>query len=215
MFLRQTRRHKDGKTHTYWNIVENKRLDGGRVVQRHVLYLGEINSSQVVAWRKAIKVLDEAAGEPRTLALFPEDCCDAVSDDASVVRLRLSELQLHRPRQWGACWLAGQLGGNSGWTASGRSAWRRAARAHAGIRSCKFWCPTGSLPRAASGSCTGIGSARAPWPTCWVRTSGWRKRTNFTLAMTGFWHTRRHCSLIWWSAGGPCSTPISRSCCTT
>jgi hypothetical protein len=109
----------------------------------------------------------------------------------------------------------GSFGGNSGWTASGRSAWRRAARAHAGIRSCKFWCPTGSLPRAASGSCTGIGSARAPWPTCWVRTSGWRKRTNFTLAMTGFWHTRRHCSLIWWSAGGPCSTPISRSCCTT
>ena len=109
MFLRQTRRKKDGKTHTYWNIVENKRLDGGRVVQRHVLYLGEINSSQAAAWRKAIEVLDEDAGRARTLALFPEDRCDAVADDASVVRLRLSDLRLCRPRQWGACWLAGQV----------------------------------------------------------------------------------------------------------
>src|SRR3954469_7521941 len=109
MFLRQTRRKKDGKTHIYWSIVENKRLDGGRVVQRHVLYLGEINSSQASAWRKAIEVLDEDAGRARTLALFPEDRCDAVADDASVVRLRLSELRLCRPRQWGACWLAGQV----------------------------------------------------------------------------------------------------------
>jgi hypothetical protein len=109
MFLRQTRRKKDGKTHTYWNIVENRRLDGGQVVQRHVLYLGEINSSQAAAWRKAIEVLDEDAGRPRTLALFPEDRCDVVVDDASVVRLRLSDLRLCRPRQWGACWLARQL----------------------------------------------------------------------------------------------------------
>ena len=46
MFLRKTQRKKDGKTHWYWSVVENRRLDGGRVVQRHVLYLGEINSSQ-------------------------------------------------------------------------------------------------------------------------------------------------------------------------
>ena len=45
MFLRQTRRKKDGKTHTYWSVVENQRLQGGRVVQRHVLYLGEISPS--------------------------------------------------------------------------------------------------------------------------------------------------------------------------
>src|SRR5260221_1152515 len=110
MFLRRSERRKNGKTHSYWNIVENKRLDGGRVVQRHVLYLGEINSSQAAAWRKAIEVFDADAGGPRTLALFPEDrCAAAAADDASVVRLRLSELRLCRPRQWGACWLAGQL----------------------------------------------------------------------------------------------------------
>jgi hypothetical protein len=109
MFLRRTERKKNGKAHHYWNVVENKRLDDGRVVQRHVLYLGEINSSQAAAWRKAIEVFDEDAGRARTLALFPEDRYEAVAGDASVVQLRLSEMRLHRPRQWGACWLAGQL----------------------------------------------------------------------------------------------------------
>jgi Transposase DDE domain len=109
MFLRRTERKKNGKAHHYWNVVENKRLDDGRVVQRHVLYLGEINSSQAAAWRKAIEVFDVDAGRSRTLSLFPEDRCEAVAGDASVVQLRLSEMRLHRPRQWGACWLAGQL----------------------------------------------------------------------------------------------------------
>lgn len=109
MFLRRTQRNKNGKAHSYWNVVENKRLDDGRVVQRQVLYLGEISSSQVGAWRKAIEVLDEDAGEARRLTLFAEDVCEAAADEASVVRLRLSALRLCRPRQWGACWLAGQL----------------------------------------------------------------------------------------------------------
>jgi hypothetical protein len=109
MFLRRIERRKNGKTHLYWNIVENKRLDDGRVVQRHIYYLGEINSSQVEAWRKTIEVFDPDVGRVRTLALFPEDRCEAASDDASVVPLRLSEMRLHRPRQWGACWLAGLL----------------------------------------------------------------------------------------------------------
>jgi hypothetical protein len=109
MFLRKTQRKKDGKTHDYWSVVENKRVAGGRVVQRHVLYLGEINSSQAAVWRKAIEVFDDDAGHPRTMALFPEDRCAAVASDASVVQLRLSDMRLCRPRQWGACWLAGQL----------------------------------------------------------------------------------------------------------
>src|SRR5882724_4791697 len=109
MFLRRTERKKNGKTHSYWNVVENKRLDGGRVVQRHVLYLGEINSSQAAAWRKAIEVFDVDAGRARTLSLFPEDRCEAVAGDASVIRICVSEMRLHRPRQLGACWLAGQL----------------------------------------------------------------------------------------------------------
>ncbi len=111
MFLRPTIRKKDGKEHRYWSIVENKRVSGGRVVQRHVLYLGEINSSQELAWRKSIEVLEDGADRPRTLALFPEDRCEGVLADSSIVRLRLSQLRLCRPRQWGACWLVLELWG--------------------------------------------------------------------------------------------------------
>ena len=109
MFLRHTIRKKSGKEHRYWSVVENKRLGDGRVVQRHVLYLGEINSSQELAWRKSIEVLDAGDRLPQTLALFPEDRCEALAGDGSIVRLRLSELRLCRPRQWGACWLALKL----------------------------------------------------------------------------------------------------------
>ncbi len=99
MFLRQTRRKKDGKTHSYWSVVENQRLAGGRVVPRHVLYLGEISPSQAAAWRKSIEVFDEGAGHSRTLALFPEDRAAAMAPDDSVVQLRLSDMRLCRPRQ--------------------------------------------------------------------------------------------------------------------
>jgi len=109
MFLRASTRKKDGKEHRYWSVVENRRVAGGRVLQRHVLYLGEINSSQELAWRKSIEVLDESTQQPRTLSLFPEDRYEGLLADESVVRLRLSQLSLQRPRQWGACWLALQL----------------------------------------------------------------------------------------------------------
>jgi len=110
MFLRATVRKKDGKEHTYYSVVENRRLSDGRVVQRHVLYLGEINSSQQLAWRKSIEVFDEEHPQStRTIALFPEDRCEAVVNEEDVVRLRLSHLRLERPRQWGGCWLALQL----------------------------------------------------------------------------------------------------------
>lgn len=109
MFLRSTCRKKNGKQHRYFSIVENKRLADGRVLQRHVLYLGEINSSQELAWRKSIEVFEEGKEKPSTFALFAEDRCAAEISDESMVRVRLSELRLCRPRQWGACWLVVKL----------------------------------------------------------------------------------------------------------
>ena len=106
MFLRQTIRKKDGKEHRYFSVVENKRVACGRVVQRHVLYLGEINDTQELAWRKSIEVFDESAARPRTLSLFPEDRCEGLLPDGSIIRLKLSQVRLCRARQWGACWLA-------------------------------------------------------------------------------------------------------------
>ena len=73
MFLRSKRRFKDGKEHRYWSIVENHRSTGGRVVQRQVLYLGEINDSQQAAWCKSIEILDSDASQGRQMALFSDD----------------------------------------------------------------------------------------------------------------------------------------------
>lgn len=109
MFLRCCTRKKDGKEHRYWSLVENRRVGDGRVVQRHVLYLGEINSSQQAAWRHSVEVLAENSPEPLTMALFAEDRGAEIIDDNSVVRLNLGALAVKRPRQWGACWLALEL----------------------------------------------------------------------------------------------------------
>jgi len=107
MFLRCTTRKKDGKEHRYWNVVENRRISSGRVVQRQVLYLGEINDSQREAWRKSIEVFEDG-GTRAQMALFPEDRPVEV-DDEQVVKIRLKDVELRRPRQWGACWLACKL----------------------------------------------------------------------------------------------------------
>src|ERR1700758_3888316 len=109
MYLRFARRRKDGKEHRYWSIVESRRCTGGRVVQRPVLYLGEINDGQREAWCRQIEAFDEASGRHRQLALFSAE--QAVPDHAKGlgVQVRLDAMELHRPRQWGACWLACHL----------------------------------------------------------------------------------------------------------
>ena len=108
MFLRSTLRHKNGKPHEYFSIVENKRVAWGKVVQRHVLYLGEINSSQQEAWRKTIEIFEDGQVKPKTVALFPENRVPAITGD-EIVQIRLKDLEVKRPRQWGACWLACEL----------------------------------------------------------------------------------------------------------
>ena len=104
MFVRCKKRFKDGKEYRYWSVVENVRVRGGRVVQRHVLYLGEINDSQHAAWCRSIEVV-EGKSRSRQMALFPEDR-EAPALNCEVVRINIAEVALHEPRQWGACWLA-------------------------------------------------------------------------------------------------------------
>jgi hypothetical protein len=109
MFLRAKTRKKDGKVHRYWSVVENRRTADDRVLQRQVLYLGEINDSQKAAWTRAIEVFADDGGASQ-MAIFPDDR-ETSRLDCEVVQVRLSELSLHRPRQWGACWLALELWG--------------------------------------------------------------------------------------------------------
>jgi transposase len=108
MFLRFTTRKKNGKEHRYWSIVENKRCAGGRIVQKPVLYLGEINDQQEATWQKTIEIFEHGQTLPRTVALFPAERPVEVEGE-NVLRIKLSEMELCRPRQWGACWLFGQL----------------------------------------------------------------------------------------------------------
>ena len=108
MFLRFTTRKKNGKQHRYWSIVENKRCPGGKIVQKPVLYLGEINDQQEASWQKTIDIFEHGQPLPRTVALFPADRPVQINEE-NVVRIKLSEMELRRPRQWGACWLFCQL----------------------------------------------------------------------------------------------------------
>lgn len=108
MYLRCKKRKKDGKEHRYWSVVENRRVSGGKTVQKHLLYLGEINDSQRKAWRKSIEVFSEEEDQKQQLCLFPSDREEVLDDDA-VVRVIVGSMSLHRPRQWGACWLACEL----------------------------------------------------------------------------------------------------------
>ena len=108
MFLRSTNRKKDGKDHRYFSIVENRRLPGGKTVQRTVLYLGEINDQQQAAWRKTLDVFDEDDQCNSTMSLFPHDR-EIPADALDAVQVRLSGLELRRPRVFGNCWLACEL----------------------------------------------------------------------------------------------------------
>jgi transposase len=101
-------RFKDGKEHRYWSVVENHRMPDNRIVQRHVLYLGEINDNQRASWCKTIEVFQQGESYGRQMAIFPSDR-EAPELECEVVHIRLSDLELHRPRQWGACWLACRL----------------------------------------------------------------------------------------------------------
>jgi transposase len=105
MYLRATVRKKDGKEHRYWSVVESYRAGKGRVGQRHVLYLGEINDAQKASWLRTIDLIEEKQTKSRQVALFPEDRRVPESLPCEAIQVRLSELTLSRPRQWGACWL--------------------------------------------------------------------------------------------------------------
>src|SRR5712691_9760898 len=104
MFLRSNKRFKDGKEHRYYTVVESRRLQSGKVAQRQVLYLGEINDSQEAAWRKTLEVFDERQRTPSQMSLFPEDR-EIPPDAVNALSLRMSELALRRSRSFGDCWL--------------------------------------------------------------------------------------------------------------
>ncbi len=57
MFIRANKHRKNGKLHTYYNVVENRRLADGGSVQRQALYLGEISSQQEESWQRIARLI--------------------------------------------------------------------------------------------------------------------------------------------------------------
>src|SRR5260221_13005920 len=105
MFLRATKRKKDGKEPRYWSVVENVRHPSGPVYQKTLLYLGELNDSQQAAWTKALDVFNADSGQTETRSFFPSDCRPP-STDPPALSFRLEDYQLRPPPQYAACWLA-------------------------------------------------------------------------------------------------------------
>lgn len=133
MFLRVHKRWKNGKQHRYFSVVENRRVGGGKVTQRTILCLGEINDSQRAAWRKTLEVFDESRRESRQLCLFPHDR-PLPPEAINAIQVKLTEMQLRRPRGFGDCWLGcwlwRQLGLDGFWQqcleqARGEVAWAK------------------------------------------------------------------------------------------
>jgi hypothetical protein len=182
------------------------------VAQRQVLYLGEINASQREAWRKTIELQD--AGTRRQVALFPAGSMPV--DDVDAIGVRLSELSLRRPRQWGACWLALQLWQqlelDSFWRprfarAQGNTPWLKVLKTLVVYRLIdpgsewrlhRQWFDASAMADLLE-SDFGLAEKNTLYPAAW----------------TGSWSTRTICSNSSCGAGVSCSVRSSMCCCTT
>ena len=173
MLLRCHARIKDGKEHRYWSVVENRRCGRGKVVQRQVLYLGEINDTQQESWCRTIEVFDDKRERTLPLALFPADRQLPNFAAGFGVQVRLKEMELHRPRQWGACWLACDLYEQLGLDEFWGECLPDSRGELAGSIFCKPWFAIDSLIRAANGGYIGSGLNKARWEICWMKIIRW------------------------------------------
>ena len=108
MFLKRHVRRKDGKEHVYYSLCESIRLSGDRTIQRRVLNLGELNTTQIERWQRSIEVIEQE-GQTRQYRLFTDREGAAPAEAADVCEVVLSSLSVRRPREFGACWLASRL----------------------------------------------------------------------------------------------------------
>lgn len=111
MFLRRYTRSKDGKTYSYFALVESLRTDAGPR-QQVVAHLGELNADQERRWQRTV-VFHNRQGEAQQLRLFADDDRVPLSDDSDVVRVRVDDIAWTNARRFGdvflARWLWNQL----------------------------------------------------------------------------------------------------------
>jgi transposase len=107
MFLKRHVRRKNGKQHVYYSLCESTRLSPRRVLQRRLLNLGELNTTQLEQWQHSIEVIQED-GRAAQKRLFTDREGQAPDGD-DICEVRLSTLQVRHPRQFGNCWLGCRL----------------------------------------------------------------------------------------------------------
>src|SRR6516165_8574127 len=139
MYLKCNRRLKDGKEHRYWNIVESKRCAGGKVVQRNVLYLGEINDSQREAWCEVIEAFDEGTQQLRSWPCFPPNGRCRTMPDRTAYRCGSMRCDcIGRASGAHVGWRAFSTS-SSDWIGSGPAAYRTLEKARVGATFCRRW----------------------------------------------------------------------------
>jgi len=127
MFLKAHQRHKDGKCHGYYSLTESLRVNRKRVVQRTVLHLGELNTTQVERWQRTIQAVHED-GQRQQLRLFTDREGQVPVAAQDVAEVILSSLVVRRPRRFGDCWIGCKL-----WEDLGlRAIWEEALGAQRG-----------------------------------------------------------------------------------
>lgn len=99
MYLRHTTRKKDGKTHTYWQLVRSVRRDG-KVMQETVAQLGELDAAGRASARQLAQRMTGRSAEQQEL--FEPNV------EAETVRIQLNRVRLERSRSFGEVYL--------GWT---------------------------------------------------------------------------------------------------
>jgi len=108
MFLKAHERHKDGKRHVYYSLTESLRVSRKRVVQRTVLHLGELNTTQIERWQRTIEAVQED-GQRQQLRLFTDREGQVPGAAQDVAEVILSSLVVRRPRRFGDCWIGCKL----------------------------------------------------------------------------------------------------------
>jgi len=109
MFLKRRVRQKDGKEHVYYALCESLRVHSGRTVQRQVLHLGELNTTQTESWQRTLEMINEEDGARLQRRLFTDREGGAPTEAEDVVEVRLSTLRVRTPRRFGDCWAGCRL----------------------------------------------------------------------------------------------------------
>jgi len=103
MFLRRHTCNKDGKSHTYYALLESVRTEAGPP-QHVVALLGELNHDEQHRWQRTV-IIYNRQGDSQQLRLFPDDDQVSILDDPDVVHVQLGSIGWTNGRRFGDVWV--------------------------------------------------------------------------------------------------------------